>query len=126
MNAHNLGMVALTARMQHERNYTDEQLDRLVSRTQEEFGGVDILINNAGGFLPGPALSCTDAELDKAFHFNVTTGFRLARAFAPSRSMTHRLSPPARSLTSAGAYCSLAATPTGPPPVLPRPLPHWS
>ncbi len=29
MNAHNLSMVALTARMQHERNYTDEQLQRL-------------------------------------------------------------------------------------------------
>ncbi len=29
MNAHNLGMVALTARMQHERNYNDEQLERL-------------------------------------------------------------------------------------------------
>ena len=29
MNAHNLAMVALTARMQHERNYTDEQLQRL-------------------------------------------------------------------------------------------------
>jgi methylenetetrahydrofolate dehydrogenase (NADP+) / methenyltetrahydrofolate cyclohydrolase / formyltetrahydrofolate synthetase len=29
INAHNLAMVALTARMQHERNYTDEQLQRL-------------------------------------------------------------------------------------------------
>jgi formate--tetrahydrofolate ligase len=29
MNAHNLAMVALTSRMQHERNYTDEQLKRL-------------------------------------------------------------------------------------------------
>jgi formyltetrahydrofolate synthetase len=29
MNAHNLAMVALTSRMQHERNYTDEQLARL-------------------------------------------------------------------------------------------------
>ncbi len=29
MNAHNLAMVALTSRMQHERNYSDEQLDRL-------------------------------------------------------------------------------------------------
>ena len=29
MNAHNLAMVALTARMQHERNYDDEQLARL-------------------------------------------------------------------------------------------------
>jgi formate--tetrahydrofolate ligase len=29
MNAHNLAMVAMTARMQHERNYNDEQLERL-------------------------------------------------------------------------------------------------
>jgi formate--tetrahydrofolate ligase len=29
MNAHNLAMVALTSRMQHERNYNDEQLQRL-------------------------------------------------------------------------------------------------
>jgi formate--tetrahydrofolate ligase len=29
MNGHNLAMVALTARMQHERNYNDEQLKRL-------------------------------------------------------------------------------------------------
>jgi formyltetrahydrofolate synthetase len=29
MNAHNLAMVALSARMQHERNYNDEQLKRL-------------------------------------------------------------------------------------------------
>jgi formate--tetrahydrofolate ligase len=29
MNSHNLAMVALNARMQHERNYTDEQLERL-------------------------------------------------------------------------------------------------
>jgi formyltetrahydrofolate synthetase len=29
MNAHNLAMTALTARMQHERNYNDEQLKRL-------------------------------------------------------------------------------------------------
>ncbi len=32
MNAHNLAMVALTARMQHERNYSDEQLLRLSHR----------------------------------------------------------------------------------------------
>ena len=29
VNAHNLAMIALTARMQHERNYDDEQLERL-------------------------------------------------------------------------------------------------
>jgi methylenetetrahydrofolate dehydrogenase (NADP+)/methenyltetrahydrofolate cyclohydrolase/formyltetrahydrofolate synthetase len=31
VNAHNLAMVALTARMQHERNYNDEQLKRLTN-----------------------------------------------------------------------------------------------
>lgn len=47
MNAHNLAMVALTARMQHERNYNDEQLQRLtgmrrldVDPTRVELGWV--------------------------------------------------------------------------------------
>jgi formate--tetrahydrofolate ligase len=47
MNAHNLAMVALTARMQHERNYNDEQLKRLtkmrrldVDPTRVEMGWV--------------------------------------------------------------------------------------
>ncbi len=47
MNAHNLAMVALTARMQHERNYSDEQLQRLsgmrrldVDPTRVEMGWV--------------------------------------------------------------------------------------
>ncbi len=46
-NAHNLAMVALTARMQHERNYNDEQLQRLtgmrrldVDPTRVEMGWV--------------------------------------------------------------------------------------
>ncbi|MDY6917216.1 MAG: formate--tetrahydrofolate ligase [Chloroflexota bacterium] len=47
MNAHNLAMVALTARMQHERNYNDEQLSRLtrmprrnIDPTRVEFGWI--------------------------------------------------------------------------------------
>jgi formate--tetrahydrofolate ligase len=36
MNAHNLAMVALTARMQHERNYSDEQLQRLTGMRRLE------------------------------------------------------------------------------------------
>ncbi len=47
MNAHNLAMVALTARMQHERNYDDEQLNRLtkmrrlnIDPTRVEFGWI--------------------------------------------------------------------------------------
>ncbi len=62
----------------------DEQLDQLVERALGELGGVDFLVNNAGGTLPGPALQCTDDELDKSFHFNVTTALHLSRALAPS------------------------------------------
>ena len=47
MNAHNLAMVALTSRMQHERNYNDEQLKRLtgmrrldVNPTRVEMGWI--------------------------------------------------------------------------------------
>ena len=47
INAHNLAMVALTARMQHERNYNDEQLKRLtgmrrldINPTRVEMGWV--------------------------------------------------------------------------------------
>jgi formate--tetrahydrofolate ligase len=36
INAHNLAMVALTARMQHERNYNDEQLSRLTGMRRLE------------------------------------------------------------------------------------------
>jgi len=36
MNAHNLAMVALTARMQHERNYNDEQLERLTKMKRHD------------------------------------------------------------------------------------------
>jgi 7-alpha-hydroxysteroid dehydrogenase len=61
-----------------------EQLDRLAARALDELGGVDFLVNNAGGTLPGPALQCTDEQLDDAFHFNVTTALHLSRALAPS------------------------------------------
>ncbi len=36
MNAHNLAMVAMTARMQHERNYNDEQLERLTGMQRRD------------------------------------------------------------------------------------------
>lgn len=61
-----------------------EQLDRLVERALGELGGVDFLVNNVGGTLPGPALQCTDDEFNKSFHFNVTTALHLSRMLAPS------------------------------------------
>ena len=61
-----------------------EQLDALVAQTLKTFDGVDYLVNNAGGSLPGLALTVRNEDLEAAFHFNVTSAFHLSRAFAPS------------------------------------------
>lgn len=64
------------------------QLDALVERTLERFGRIDVLVNNAGGSPPSPALDTSDAMFDKAFHFNVTTAFSLTRRVVP-RMLEH-------------------------------------
>lgn len=58
-------------------------LDRLVERTVSELGGVDVLVNNAGGTPPTIALGLSDADFEAAYHFNVTSALRLSRACAP-------------------------------------------
>jgi 7-alpha-hydroxysteroid dehydrogenase len=55
------------------------QLERLVSRSLEEFGRVDVLVNNAGGTPPTPVLQLSDEAFEQAFHFNVTTALNLSR-----------------------------------------------
>lgn len=59
------------------------QLDALVDRTVERFGRIDVLVNNAGGSPPSPALDTSDAMFEQAFHFNVTTAFSLSRRVVP-------------------------------------------
>jgi 7-alpha-hydroxysteroid dehydrogenase len=79
-------------------------LDALVARALAEHGRVDVLVNVAGGTPPMTALAVSDADLDAAFHFNVTSAFHLARALAPqmarggggsivsiSSAMSHRI-----------------------------------
>jgi 7-alpha-hydroxysteroid dehydrogenase len=58
-------------------------LDRLVAVAVEQFGGVDIVVNNAGGTMPRPFLDTSPGYLERAFHFNVTTAFALTRAATP-------------------------------------------
>ena len=65
------------------------QCSEVAAAVQDELGAIDLLVNNAGGTLPGPALQCTDDELDKAFHFNVTTAFHMSRALAPSMAVPY-------------------------------------
>lgn len=60
-----------------------DQLDRLVTATVEEFGGVDLLVNNAGGAPPTPVLQLTDEAFEAAFHFNVTSALHLSRQVIP-------------------------------------------
>jgi len=58
------------------------QLDALVDRTVSEWGRIDLLVNNAGGTMPGQALHLEDEAFEEAFHFNVTSALRLSRRCA--------------------------------------------
>ena len=59
------------------------QLERLVEATLAEFGRIDLLVNNAGGWMPGDALRTGEKSFEEAFHFNVTTAFVLMRLVVP-------------------------------------------
>jgi len=56
---------------------------RLVAATVERFGGLDILVANAGGPPPGRALDVTDEALDAALNANLKTSVRLVRESLP-------------------------------------------
>ena len=59
------------------------QLEQLVARTVEEFGRIDIVVNNAGGTPPTAALDLSVRDFEAAFHFNVSSAFLLTRLAAP-------------------------------------------
>jgi 7-alpha-hydroxysteroid dehydrogenase len=56
-----------------------QSLDALVQKTLDEFGRIDVLVNNAGGTPPTPLLQLEDQAFEEAFHFNVTTAMHLSR-----------------------------------------------
>lgn len=59
------------------------QLLRLANSAMQEFGRIDVLVNNAGGFPPKPVAQTTTKEFEGAFRFNVSTAFELSRICAP-------------------------------------------
>ena len=69
---------------------SSEALEALAARTLEEFGRIDIVVNNAGGTMPTPALQLSDRQFEDAFHFNVTTALRLSVLAIPSMLETGR------------------------------------
>lgn len=54
-----------------------EQMSALAERALADMGRINILVNNAGGFPPRPALGTSVEEFESAFRFNVGTAFRL-------------------------------------------------
>jgi 7-alpha-hydroxysteroid dehydrogenase len=54
-----------------------EVLASLVTRAREEFGRLDVVVNNLGGAIPLPFLDTSPEYLEEAFHFNVTTAHAL-------------------------------------------------
>jgi 7-alpha-hydroxysteroid dehydrogenase len=58
-------------------------LEQLVERATSEFGRIDVVVNNAGGSPPRPALQTSEKMFEAAFHFNVTTAFTLSRLAIP-------------------------------------------
>lgn len=56
---------------------------RLVAETVEHFGGIDILVPNAGGPPPARALDIDDDQIAAAVNANLTTSVRLVLAARP-------------------------------------------
>jgi 7-alpha-hydroxysteroid dehydrogenase len=63
-----------------------EQRARLITRTVEEFGRLDVLVNNAGGWNPRPLMETSEKALEAAFAFNVTSAFSLTKLAVPHLS----------------------------------------
>lgn len=64
------------------------QLENLVTETMEEFGRIDVLVNNAGGSPPRSALRTSEKMFGEALYFNVTSAFLLSRFVIP-RMLEH-------------------------------------
>jgi 3-oxoacyl-[acyl-carrier protein] reductase len=58
-------------------------LERLVSKTVEAFGGVDVLVWNSGGPPAGKASEVTDDALERAFELLLAPAVRLVRLCLP-------------------------------------------
>lgn len=58
-------------------------IKNLVKRTNDEFGSIDILLNNAGGPPAGSFLELTDEDWQNAFELNLLSYIRMIREVLP-------------------------------------------
>lgn len=61
-----------------------DRLGELVDAATSRLGGLDLLVNNAGGSMPKPLLDTSVRSFERAMTFNVTTAFELTRAAVPA------------------------------------------
>jgi 7-alpha-hydroxysteroid dehydrogenase len=61
----------------------NDAVEDIVAQAMNEFGRIDVVVNNAGGSMPRPLMDTSPGYLERAFHFNVTTAFVLTKAAAP-------------------------------------------
>src|SRR5205807_75627 len=67
------------------------QLEHLVEATMGEFGRIDLLVNNAGGFPPMSALDTDAPSWEWCLRFNLTSAFLLTRQCLPHMLARRRL-----------------------------------
>jgi sorbitol-6-phosphate 2-dehydrogenase len=60
----------------------EESINRVLSRTLEEFGAVNVLVNNAGVNLAKPVMEISRAEWERVQAVNLTGSFLCSKVFA--------------------------------------------
>jgi 3-oxoacyl-[acyl-carrier protein] reductase len=65
-------------------------LMRLVDRTLEAFGGIDVLVNNSGGPRPGPARDLTDEAIEDTVELLLLSAIRLTNLCLPQLERSGR------------------------------------
>ena len=63
----------------------EEQVDEVFSKVVQQFGQLDILINNAGIYKPRPAMELSKEEWEQTIHINLRGQFTCAQRAAKDR-----------------------------------------
>jgi meso-butanediol dehydrogenase/(S,S)-butanediol dehydrogenase/diacetyl reductase len=64
------------------------EVDRIVEQTVSRFGGLNVLLNNAGALYIGTAEQITEEQWDETFNVNVRAVWLLSRAVLPAMRRT--------------------------------------